>query len=224
MAKVQVTPDELQDRLREQVAFLESSARAFDEGAESEAKRLAVSIRILVHDTSLSKSLLQQLGLKERLRFFEIADPDPPGSWAPYHGLVGVRVSAAGASFFAWLDDGPPYQSKRSPFKLWWTRYVFRDNEGSKLTRKDLVLALANKEGGAHVDSELDSEYVRLSRENSLRYYFSVGDEPREWPRDPVPHSVRHIAHELLKTLHSQVPEAGVNALHGWGWRLNGLP
>ncbi len=224
MTKVQVSPDELLNRLREQVQALQSSARAFDEGAEWEAKRLAVSIRVLVHDTKYSSSLLRQLRLKERLQFYEIAAPDPPGNLASYHGLVGVRFGAGGASYYARLDDGPPYPTKRSPFTDWWTRFVFRDAHAPQFTRKELVLALANKEGGVHVDPELDEEYIRLSRENSLRWYFSVADERCDWPNDPVPHSVRHVAHELLKTLHEQVPEAGADRPHGWGWRINGLP
>jgi len=224
MTKVQIDQDELLDRLREQVQSIQSSARAFDEGAEWEAKRLAVSIRVLVHDTKRSHSLLRQLQLKDRLRFYEIAAPDPPGNLLSYHGLVGVRFGAGDACYYARLDNGPPYPTKQSPFEDWWGRCVFRDAHGSQFTRKDLVLALANKEGGAHVDQELDAEYVRLSRENSLGWCFSERGEPRDWSNDPVPHSVRHVAHELLTTLHEQVPQAEADRPHGWGWRIDGLP
>jgi hypothetical protein len=209
--------------MREQVGFLQSSARAFDEGTVAEAKRLAVTIRVLVHDTAASKSLLRQVGLKDHLQFYEIAEPVFHGNMAAYHGFVGLRVSEGEASYFAWLDDGP-YPLRHSPFSEWWTTYVIRDHQAGKFTRKDLVLALANKEGGAHVDPDLEKEYVRLSRENSLRWYFTVEGDQRDWPHDPVPHSVRHIAHELLRTLHAQVPEANADKPHGWGWRINGLP
>jgi hypothetical protein len=221
---VSVSRAELIERLKEQVRFLESSTRAFDEGMIAEAKRLAVTIRVLVHDTAASKSLLGQLGIKQSLRFTESLQPDPPGNMAAYHGVVGTKVSHSGAEFFAWLDDGPPFPPLSSTFQEWWSRYVIRDHDGSRFTRKDLVLTLANKEGGAHVDPELEREYVRLSRENSLRYYFSVDGEERNWPNDPVPHTVRHVAHELLKVLHTQVPEIHASSPHGWGWRLNGLP
>lgn len=224
IAKVQIGQDELVDLLREQVQCLQSSVRAFDEGSEWEAKRLAVSIRVLVHDTKRSHSLLQQLRLKSQLEFHEITTPDQPGNLMSYHGLVGVLFGAGSASYYARLDDGPPYPTKRTPFENWWNRCVLRDAHGSQFSRKDLVLTMANKEGGAHVDPELNAEYARLSRDNSLGWHFSDGSEPRDWSRDPVPHSVRQIAHELLKTLHEQVPEAGVDTPHGWGWRRNGLP
>ncbi len=50
-------------QLEEQVAFLRHSAALFDAGADAEAKRIAVVIRVLVHDTPRSHSLLAQLGL-----------------------------------------------------------------------------------------------------------------------------------------------------------------
>lgn len=61
-AKVPLTPEELQAHLAEQLGFLERSADAFDNGYEDEAKRMATAIRVLVHDTNQSISLLKQLG------------------------------------------------------------------------------------------------------------------------------------------------------------------
>ncbi len=158
------------------------------------------------------------------MRFIEALQPDPPGNMASYHGLVGIKVSSQAAMFFPWLDDGPPFPVLESTFQEWWSRYVLRDHDGARFTRKDLVLTLANKEGGAHVDPELEREYVRLSRENSLQYYYSVGGTDMPWPNDPVPHTVRHVAHELLKALNAGVPEAQVARPHGYGPRLKGLP
>ncbi len=135
-----------------------------------------------------------------------------------------MKMGKGEASYFAWLDDGPPFQIIKSTFQEWWLRCVIRDHEEVSFTRKDLVLTLANKEGGAHVDSELEQECVRLSQENSLQYYFMVGNEARDWLNNPVPHTVRHIAHELLKTLYEQVPDVMADKPHGYGCRINGLP
>jgi hypothetical protein len=60
---------ELEQHLGEKASFLRASAQAFDAGFEAEAKRLATSIRILVHDTRNSRSLIDQLGLKDGIRF-----------------------------------------------------------------------------------------------------------------------------------------------------------
>jgi len=56
--------EELQQHLKDIIQALELSAYAFDNGSEGEAKRLAAAIRVLVHDTESSKSLLGQLEQK----------------------------------------------------------------------------------------------------------------------------------------------------------------
>ncbi len=70
MAKYKQTDQDLRNHLCEQLRFLRASAASFDEGVEGEAKRLAATIRLLVHDAkkSKSKSLLHQLNLKHAIR------------------------------------------------------------------------------------------------------------------------------------------------------------
>ncbi|MGY4173981.1 hypothetical protein [Bradyrhizobium sp. USDA 4529] len=53
MAKVPLSAPDLQAHLDEQMGFLEWSAKSLDEGYEDEAKRLAVTLRVLLHETSL---------------------------------------------------------------------------------------------------------------------------------------------------------------------------
>ncbi len=48
---VQQSRDGLLNSLNETVQFIIASCRAFDSGFESEAKRIAVAVRVLVHDT-----------------------------------------------------------------------------------------------------------------------------------------------------------------------------
>ncbi|PKM42871.1 MAG: hypothetical protein CVV03_09425 [Firmicutes bacterium HGW-Firmicutes-8] len=56
--KVVLTVQELEEHLREQLEFLELSAESYDRGKDGEAKRLASTIRVLVHETRSSHSLL----------------------------------------------------------------------------------------------------------------------------------------------------------------------
>jgi len=56
--KTELTTDELQSHLEEQIEFLECSASSYDNGFSGEIKRLAVSVRVLVHDIGQSTSLL----------------------------------------------------------------------------------------------------------------------------------------------------------------------
>ncbi len=91
------------------------------------------------------------------------------------------------------------------PFGDWWTRLVIRDAEGNRFSRENLVLAVADQDGGAHVDSEIDENYAKLSRLHSLGFTFSKGGaEPKQWTENPVPVALRQIAAEVLWSLERQ--------------------
>jgi hypothetical protein len=72
--------------------------------------------------------------------------------------------------------------------------------EGQELTRRDLILVVANQDGGAHVDASLDETYARISRQNSLGRY--AASEKKLAPLGSAELvSIRQVAHELLKSL-----------------------
>ena len=75
MAKHRQTDPELMEHLNEQMGFLRRSAEHYDGGDFSEAKRLATTLRVLLHDSEKSKSLLTQLSVKDKLRFVDTAGP-----------------------------------------------------------------------------------------------------------------------------------------------------
>lgn len=194
------SPDELQQHLRDTIQALELSADALDKGYEGEAKRLAASIRVLVHDTSSSKSLLGQLGQKA-IPFYDTAVPRNPKTIMTYSGLTAMNITPEGATHIAPLDMLPPSCSPHwVEFDEWWNRVIFSDKDGSHTSRRDLILAVANKDGGAHVDPVLDEKYANLTRRNSLAWRFKGprGDVPLEGPEKAA---VRQIAHEVLKSL-----------------------
>lgn len=199
MAKVPQSQDDLKRHLEEQLAFLERSAEAFDDGFTDEAKRLAVTLRLLLHDTKHSKSLLGQLGLKDS-DFVDSAFQDDPESIASHGGLVGIAVGKGKSELVARLDGDDPSWFRRVKFSDWWNAPVTRDLKGRLLSRRELVLAVANKDGGAHVDPELDEVYADLSRGNALGLYDATA-EKLEPLTEPERVTIRQIAHEVLKTL-----------------------
>src|SRR5439155_3012869 len=89
-----LTPDDLAEKLRQQVGFLERSAALFDQGHKDEAMRLATIIRTLVHDTGASHSLLGQLGVKETISYLDTSEPIDPRNLLPTIGLALVKVEA----------------------------------------------------------------------------------------------------------------------------------
>ena len=211
-----VTRLELFEQLRDQLGFLERSTRAFDEGDESEAKRLATTIRILVHDTSASHSLLGQLGLKERLRWVDTGERINPGNLMPTNGLVIIKVESSPGGG-AEVQYVPPLGKltlgrERRPvaFAKWWETDLVKDGRGNLFSRRGLISAVANKDGGAHVDPRLSDDYVALSRLNSLgaqrlenagRAGVSFGGRGVPARGNPALAAVRQVAFEVERTL-----------------------
>lgn len=191
---------ELAAHLEEQLQFLEFSADAYDRGFEGEAKRLAVALRVLFHHYRTSKALLAQLGRLEATRFFDSAFPDLPGNTLTYAGLLVTAHTKQGAKYLPMLDDQQIGPGEWIPFQRWWNGIVFVDNSRRRISRKDLVLSVADQDGGAHVDPGLNATYAALSRSNSIGW--SVVKGGKEEPMGP-PHlaALRQITHESIKSL-----------------------
>ncbi|MDC4422556.1 hypothetical protein NQ683_17405 [Acinetobacter baumannii] len=208
MSGVALTNDDLLQHLKENIGFLEVSSKAFDEGFYAEAKRLATIIRVLVHDTSSSQSLLHLLGIKSTLNFINTAYPVNPKNLMPHTGLVSMQIGSKN-TYKAPLEGrlGSSEITQEKPFDSWWNEVVIIDSFRKEFTRKSLVLTLVNKDGGAHVDPVLKSDYADLKKNNSVGWAVTIGEE--SFPLLEVElHSVRQIAFELHETL----SRAGYNA------------
>ncbi|WP_433702578.1 hypothetical protein [Prescottella equi] len=202
--------------LAEQLQFLASSGSAFDRGALSESKRLAVVIRVLVHDTKMSHSLLDQLKIKGSLEWADSAptiDKDP-NIIGRSPGLTNMGLGPGGITFLARGADGIEQSSttRYVSFDDWWNRIVLIDSQGAEFTRRDLVLALANKDGGAHID-RLNTDTHALIHSNSAGWVRAGGGDEEPIPT-PIYASVRTIAEELLLTLRRsgyEVPKSTID-------------
>ena len=82
----------------------------------------------------------------------------------------------------------------------WWNERVLRDDHRHHFTRRDIILTVANQDGGAHVDPEIDEAYHRLANEHSIGF-ISVGPDGQK----PLEHIekvyVRQIAWELIQSM-----------------------
>lgn len=196
--------DDLVEQLRYQVDFLARSSEAFDNGYEHEAMRLAVVLRVLLHDTSKSQSLLGQLGEKNKLAFVDTGVPVHQGSFGSSIGLA--RLYLVTKEYKAPLGDLLPETKANppQPFGVWWTKPVTKDANGSLFSRKNYVLALANQEGGAHVDPTLEKTWADLTRDNSLGWLEVVGQDQVPLGT-PAFATVRQIAYEVTETVAEQL-------------------
>ncbi len=214
---------DLESDLAEQLQFLTSSASSFDQGQLSESKRVALVIRVLVHDTGNSHSLLAQLNIKDGLAWADSApviDRDP-NTVARSPGLTTMGMGANGMIFRARYSEQIEQSTttRYVPFVDWWERPVIVDANGAEFSRRDLVLALANKDGGAHID-RLNEAIHAFVHSNSAGFVSTsvpvIPGMPTESIPIPTPiyASVRTIAEELLLTLRRsgrQVPQSTVN-------------
>lgn len=210
MTKVKLSITDLENHLKEQVAFLQRSAKAFDQGYLVEAKRIAVIVRLLVHDTTSSKSLLGLLNLK-KIRFLATSPEydENTKDIGSFNGLALLEMNTAeGARFIprCSIPVKSPQPHTWKEFDGWWHKTVIKDAKNQEFSRKKLVLALANKEGGAHVDPELDVDYAALSRDNSMGWYYEAAN--KKGPVEDIElASCRQIAHEILESLKRVRPD-----------------
>lgn len=205
--RVQRPKEELKRELAEQLQLLRHSCELFDSGLEAAGKHIALSLRVLVHQHGQSRALLDQLGLRS-MRFLDSAGPLKPRNLLSEFNLVAIRVTNSGARYVPLVATGSlPRPMQRISFVEWWNNPVLKDDSGRTFCRRELVLHVADTDGGAHVDPELDEAYMALSRANSLGWEFRAGDIVKALDGRPELACMRQLAHEVLSTINEFVPE-----------------
>lgn len=207
MSNIENNLEEKYDEFLELLSVLCNSYDSLDK--EVLALPISTAIRILVHDTEKSTSLLKHLRKKD-VNFFSTNHITK--NEAIHLGLVrrvnvGVNNGVGGeARYWPLCNEKyfPMPSSKTSiPFLEWWEIEVIFSSPSSSLTRKELVLAVANKDGGAHFDSKVQKKY------DDFRHSWSGGSTlvgiksgiKRGYDNIPIYPAIRQIGHELLCTL-----------------------
>lgn len=204
--------DELKRELVEQLQLLRHSCQAFDSGLEAVAKHISLSLCVLLHHHGQSRALLDQLDLRGG-RYLTSAPPLNSKNLLTECNLVLMHVGPTGARYLPLVaDGGPPIPPQPIPFVDWWNNPVLKDNRGRTFCRRELVLNVADTDGGAHVDPEFEEAYMAISRANSLGWVFSADDGDSALAGRSELACMRQIAHELLATINQFVPEFGQHA------------
>lgn len=144
-----------------QLNFIISSCRLYDEGRCEEAARIAVATRVLFHNTQNSKGLIGGHYSAPNLRMLSTTmfRPDFSQGGVPL-GFIGLYPSFS--IFRPLLDDSK--RRENIPWKQWWSQepILALTKTRETITRSQIVLACANKDGGAHVDETRPKEYEQL--------------------------------------------------------------
>jgi hypothetical protein len=223
-------------QLDRQLGFLRRSCAAFDGGAFDEAVRIALTIRVLVHDTKQSTSLLTHLGIRNTLSYIDtgvyrfLLDPALQ-AWVnqvnPGYILAGpsptdvglVELGDGGRGRVGWYAPlrlrrfaagTPPDKATRkvATFDSWWNDPLVESSSQKSFSRSNLILIMANQDGGGHVDAEIDADYQDLivdplmwAEHGSLIEDKTLGGDIPEALHNVAFASVRQMAFELIWTI-----------------------
>ncbi|MGP8198053.1 MAG: hypothetical protein ACLQU4_00950 [Limisphaerales bacterium] len=198
--------------LQQQAKFIKNSCRSYDEGDVEEAVRIAVALRVCLYDTQRCVSLLTHLR-SNSIPLLSTAAPfveDPILSnlylVQPTTNINLADESSRGSMRCICrplLDLSPRNDS--IAFNEWWEEVVIEHKQPqTAMTRKELVLAAADKDGGAHVDKELNPiyDFVRCGSGLGIEIHF----QPK-WGRTP-----RTLYYELIHF--ASLRQIGYEVLH----------
>lgn len=184
--------------LQEQVTLLSHACKSYDNGLTPIGKHIALSLRVLLHRHANSQALLQQLGIRSK-HFLDTAGDIDPHNVLTDNLLSVFRVDRGKIDWAPKFVQGKGFE-RWITFAEWWNNNVIKDDKKRFFNRRDLILNVADTDGGAHVDPKLDEAYMDLSRNNSLGWIIGEGDVQRPFD-PPVMSCIRQIAHEVLETL-----------------------
>jgi len=186
-----------------QLNFIISSCRLYDEGRFEEALRIAVAARVLFHNTRQSKAIVGGHFAAKGLKLVSTTMFKPGGPVHESHVLGFIGMYPSFGCFKAMLDDVK--SKEKIDWQQWWSvePIMALNKEREIITRRQLILACANKDGGAHVDTIKPDEYERL--ENGLGFEVVVRFKGKSQPervkfRYANLAALRQIGHEILSS------------------------
>lgn len=199
----------MSEKFREQLRFLERSCQAYDQGAEDEAIRLATSLRIIFHNTTKSTSLVRHLkfGAKKML-----SSSRGHENWQDYLSVQINLTSAQPVRMLPLLGN----QFRELTIDQWWRQEPVFVHLDEKHPRRKIILSVANKDGGAHVDEQLEEYYEYLC---AGEYAFGIsGDNLKFDGKPPFEQGVTHFAKNAHLALIRQFAHEALVSVAHFAW------
>lgn len=190
-----LTQADYQKEWNETIFSIKKLCELYDGGEQSFAKDIATKLRVLFHESTSSQSLISKLRYSSNFVLLSTAYLYTPSnlmsSWellSLTHGLdtfafQPILNSNSGRLFYLEYPD-------------WWNEVIF-DDKINVFTRKEIVLLVANKLGGAHIDGVIPEKSANLVKYNSLGWVDDKGNAPTN---NPAFCAVRQIAYEIIKS------------------------
>lgn len=195
MANYKLTNKDFDENFEVQLKLIKNSSELYDKGNEYEAIHLASNLRVLLHDKNRNVSLLTHLNIKSKIKYLSTAFDYQPANLLSHFGLGYISTSIKQSEYKPNLEIDYS-KSKLLNFDDWWNEIVLSDNKVF-ISRKEIVLGIADREGGAHIDDEVGEEQRRFSKGNGLG-----------WEANGIPIisntyyvSLRVIAQEIIESI-----------------------
>lgn len=195
--------------LKEQISFLQSSAKHYDLGKEIEAKRMAVVLRVLVYgdnEKSQSQPLLGQMQLKKKMDFLSTARPYDGKNLLAEQLLLHLSMGNNGLTYLpAFENSGCNHMLK---YPQWANEVVLTDKKQQTYRRKEVIKLLANKDGGAHVDASIPDSLSPMKAIDFGGWESRSADGKISFGNNnPVYATMRQMAFEMLQSLYNVRPQ-----------------
>lgn len=139
------------EQLKRHLGFISRSCELYDDGIDEEAIRIGTSLRVLLNDRGRSVSLLTHLHAKESIKLLTTVMPHTPTPGGSYDALTVLAPTKYRMTSPA-LGGGD--FKDFIPAKNWWEQVVFARG-GSVMARRDVILTSTDRDGGAHIDSDV---------------------------------------------------------------------
>jgi len=192
--------------LQLQAQALSASAASYDSSddvCEMEARRMSNAINTLLHHQRSQKSILVELGLRDKFQLLstarEILDGTQPSGIIETPMISLVHLQMRGRPKYVPALGNDSSSQHWLGFDAWWHEPIYQSDAGEKIDRCELIRVMRDKDGGAHVDPLLDKEaYNRLNKVGDPAMTVSWNGGPNHPPPFALEASVRQIAFELL--------------------------
>lgn len=228
--------EQLKDSLRDLIA----DAERYDYGDFRAIKRSAATLRLLFYDTNRQTSLISNLNDKDKI-IMQSFNPKVKYNRGLNYGSVYVacfKTNKDNEFYNTFLFK--PNSKRTTTFEKWWDERLFFMNDvnhTTQLTRSKIIITIANQDGGAHFDENIDSLYKNItsgdtgmSLEPSRGTSYLLGYDSTKAGKsihfkDLTLAYMREIVHETILSLQSYYGLSNIpytpNFKYNWSRRRN---
>lgn len=170
----------------------------FDSGELIDEAGMALQLRMLFFDLSGGRSVMNQLGVANRQKILSTLPQAITHRTILSTGFLGIKGEIGNLSWFAGLDES---QGKRQLLTTErWLEEIVLKTPALSFDRGKIIRVIADKEGGSHLDPEIDPAYYEFAKNNGLGWVQIDAHGQEINLGDPFPHVLRQMCYEVLKT------------------------